>query len=179
MVRLSVGERVMLEFDLFEDESSEKKDNEEAQIKLPLLTKVQSILRMIGVGRSDDVADVDRVDERDDNSKEIWCRTFQYVDPWNRSHDLQFRYLKHKLATRVQSNVRGMLVRRNMVRHLESGVTALQAAFRGYSVRVRLFRNVCRIQAVWRGVSSMCFVSHTQRKIHVFYITNRYEREIV
>ena len=139
---------MLLEFDRVEE-----KNEEGAQTKLPLLKKVQSILQMIGVGRSSDVGNDDAL--KREEQEEEW-RTFQYVDPWHRSHNLQFRYLKHRLVTRIQSNVRCMLVRRNMVRRLEFGVTKFQAAFRGYSVRVGLFRNVCRIQAVWRGVRS-CF----------------------
>ena len=128
---------------------------------------------MIGVGRSSDVGNDDAL--KREEQEEEW-RTFQYVDPWHRSHNLQFRYLKHRLVTRIQSNVRGMLVRRNMVRRLEFGVTKFQAAFRGYSVRVGLFRNVCRIQAVWRGVRCRsCFslliiiiiiITHTHTHTH-------------
>ena len=140
---------MLLEFDRVEE-----KNEEGAQTKLPLLKKVQSILQMIGVGRSSDVGNDDAL-KREEQEAEEW-RTFQYVDPWHKTHNLQFRYLKHRLVTRIQSNVRGMLVRRNMVRRLEFGVTKFQAAFRGYSVRVGLFRNVCRIEAVWRGVRS-CF----------------------
>ena len=139
---------MLLEFDNVEERNEEGV----VQTKLPLLKKVQSILQMIGVGRSSDVGNDDDDDLKQEEEEEEEWRTFQYVDPWHRSHNLQFRYLKHRLITRIQSNVRGMLVRRNMVRRLEFGVTTFQAAFRGYSVRVGLFRNVCRIQAVWRGV---------------------------
>ena len=147
------GERTMLQF--VHDDNNNNNNNKKEQViqKSPLLEKVRSILHMIGVRGTKSITQQDNDFNQQQKQQEQWD-VFTYVDPWNQSHQLQFRYLKHRLVTRIQANVRGILTRLRIVRSVENSVIKLQAAIRGHLVRVRLFHFVCRIQAVWRGLQT-------------------------